>query len=101
MAVTPAAVRTAAVRTATAGALPHWLLKPIGFNVNQCGFVQRSSTAYRHGVPHQRIDLTSHCPTSQAPSAGTCKEKDESSRVPTAGGPVDNGRTPYYTKIPT
>ncbi|KAJ1123737.1 hypothetical protein NDU88_002088 [Pleurodeles waltl] len=65
MAVTPAAVRTAAVRTATAGALRHWLLKPIGFNVNQCGFAPRSSTAYRHGVPRQRIDLTSHCPTSQ------------------------------------
>ncbi|KAJ1116640.1 hypothetical protein NDU88_004846 [Pleurodeles waltl] len=65
MAVTPAAVRTAAVRTATAGALRHWLLKPIGFYVNQCGFAPRSSTAYRHGVPRQRIDLTSHCHTSQ------------------------------------
>ncbi|KAJ1202673.1 hypothetical protein NDU88_006470 [Pleurodeles waltl] len=65
MGVTPASVRTAAVRTATAGALSHWLLKPIGFNVNQCGFAPRSSTAYRHGVPRQRIDLTSHCPTSQ------------------------------------
>ncbi|KAJ1136558.1 hypothetical protein NDU88_002973 [Pleurodeles waltl] len=65
MAVTPAAVRTAAVRTATAGALRHWLLKPIGFNVNQCGFAPRSSTADRHGVPRQRIDLTSHCHTSQ------------------------------------
>ncbi|KAJ1178720.1 hypothetical protein NDU88_003962 [Pleurodeles waltl] len=65
MAVTPAAVHTAAVRTATAGAHRHWLLKPIGFNVNQCGFAPRSSTAYRHGVPRQRIDLTSHCPTSQ------------------------------------
>ncbi|KAJ1198285.1 hypothetical protein NDU88_002127 [Pleurodeles waltl] len=71
MAVTPAAVRTAAVRTATAGALRHWLLKPIGFNVNQCGFAPRSSTAYRHGVPRQRIDLTSHCPTSQL-SVRTC-----------------------------
>ncbi|KAJ1207296.1 hypothetical protein NDU88_002687 [Pleurodeles waltl] len=70
MAVTPAAVRTAAVRTAavrtaTAGALRHWLLKPIGFNVNQCGFAPRSSTADRRGVPRQRIDLTSHCHTSQ------------------------------------
>ncbi|KAJ1198616.1 hypothetical protein NDU88_002455 [Pleurodeles waltl] len=65
MAVTPTAVRTAAVRTATAGAPRHWLLKPTGFNVNQCGFAQRSSTAYRHGVPRQRIDLTSHCHTSQ------------------------------------
>ncbi|KAJ1080374.1 hypothetical protein NDU88_001210 [Pleurodeles waltl] len=65
MAVTSAAVRTAAVRTATAGALRYWLLKPIGFNVNQCGFAPRSSTAYRHGVPRQRSDLTSHCPTSQ------------------------------------
>ncbi|KAJ1165261.1 hypothetical protein NDU88_005689 [Pleurodeles waltl] len=41
MAVTSAAVRTAAVRTATAGAPRHWLLKPIGFNVNQYVFVQR------------------------------------------------------------
>ncbi|KAJ1109667.1 hypothetical protein NDU88_007027 [Pleurodeles waltl] len=101
MAVTPAAVRTTAVRTATAGAHRHWLMKPIGFNVNQCGFAPRSSTAYRHGVPRQRIDLTSHCHTSQAPSTGTFEEKDESSRVPTAGGPVDNGRTTYYTSIPT
>ncbi|KAJ1193973.1 hypothetical protein NDU88_003268 [Pleurodeles waltl] len=38
MAVTPAAVRTAAVCTATAGAHRHWLLRPIGFNVNQCCF---------------------------------------------------------------
>ncbi|KAJ1200334.1 hypothetical protein NDU88_004158 [Pleurodeles waltl] len=60
MAVTPAAVRTA-----TAGALRHWLLKPIGFNVNQCGFAPRSSTADCRGVPRQRIDLTSHCHTSQ------------------------------------
>ncbi|KAJ1143707.1 hypothetical protein NDU88_010012 [Pleurodeles waltl] len=67
MAVTPAAVRTAAGRTATAGAHRHWLLKPIGFNVNQCGFAPRSSTAYRHGVPRQRVDLTSHCRTSQVP----------------------------------
>ncbi|KAJ1141017.1 hypothetical protein NDU88_007354 [Pleurodeles waltl] len=66
MAVTPAAVRTAAVRTATAGALRHGLLKPIGFYVNQCGFAPRSSTAYRHGMPRQRIDLTSHCHTSQS-----------------------------------
>ncbi|KAJ1201765.1 hypothetical protein NDU88_005571 [Pleurodeles waltl] len=65
MAVTPAAVRTAAVCTATASAHRHWLVKPIGFNVNQCGFALRSSTAYRHGVPRQRIDITSHCRTSQ------------------------------------
>ncbi|KAJ1215667.1 hypothetical protein NDU88_003275 [Pleurodeles waltl] len=45
MAVTPAAVRTA-----TTGAHRHWLLKPIGFNVNQCGFAPRSSTAYHHGT---------------------------------------------------
>ncbi|KAJ1191010.1 hypothetical protein NDU88_000327 [Pleurodeles waltl] len=38
MAVTLAAVRTAAVRTATAGAHRHWLLRPIGFYVNQCCF---------------------------------------------------------------
>ncbi|KAJ1189009.1 hypothetical protein NDU88_005762 [Pleurodeles waltl] len=65
MAVTPAAVRTGAVHTATAGAHRHWLLRPIGCNVNQCAFALRSSTAYRHGVPRQRVDLTSHCHTSQ------------------------------------
>ncbi|KAJ1191270.1 hypothetical protein NDU88_000586 [Pleurodeles waltl] len=97
MVATPAVVRTAAVCTATAGAHRHWLMQPIGCNVNQCGFAPRSSTAYRHGVPRQRIDLTSHCHTSQAPSAGTCEEKDKSSRVLTAGGPVDNGRTTCYT----
>ncbi|KAJ1097380.1 hypothetical protein NDU88_002500 [Pleurodeles waltl] len=101
MAVTTAAVRTAAVRTATAGALRHWLLKPIWFNVNQCGFALRSSTAYHHGVQRQRIDLTSHCHTSQAPSAGTCEEMEECSSVQTAGGPVDNGRKTCHTDIQT
>ncbi|KAJ1107848.1 hypothetical protein NDU88_005237 [Pleurodeles waltl] len=99
MAVTSVAVSTAAVRTATAGALRHWLLKPIGFNVNQCGFALRSSTAYRHGVPRQRIDLTSHCRTSQALSTGTCEEMEECSRVQTAGGPDDNGRKTCHTDI--
>ncbi|KAJ1096923.1 hypothetical protein NDU88_002053 [Pleurodeles waltl] len=99
MAVTPAAVRTAAVHTATAGAHRHWLLKLIGFNENQCGFAPRSSTAYRHGVPRQRIDLTSHWHTSQAPSAGQCEEMEESSRVQTAGGPVDNGVTTCHSDI--
>ncbi|KAJ1155744.1 hypothetical protein NDU88_008473 [Pleurodeles waltl] len=64
-AVRAAAVRTAAVRTATAGAHRHWLLKPIGFNVVQCGFAPRTATAYRHGVPRLRNYLTSHCHTSQ------------------------------------
>ncbi|KAJ1088826.1 hypothetical protein NDU88_001981 [Pleurodeles waltl] len=99
MAVTPAAVRTAAVRTATASAHRHWLVKPIGFYVNQCGIALRSSTAYRHSVPRQRIDLTSHCHTSQAPSAGQCEEMEESSRVQTAGRPVDNGGTTCHTDI--
>ncbi|KAJ1165160.1 hypothetical protein NDU88_005589 [Pleurodeles waltl] len=99
MAVTPVAVYTAAVRTATAGAHRHRLLKPIGFNVNQCGVAPRSSTAYRHGVPRQRIDLTSHCRTSQAPSAGTSEEMEESSPVQTAGGPVDNGRKTCHIDI--
>ncbi|KAJ1200760.1 hypothetical protein NDU88_004581 [Pleurodeles waltl] len=63
MVVTPAAVHTAAVRTASAHR--HWLPKPIGFYFNQCGLAPRSSTAYRRGVPRQRIDLTSHCRTSQ------------------------------------
>ncbi|KAJ1098219.1 hypothetical protein NDU88_003335 [Pleurodeles waltl] len=99
MAVTPAAVRTAAVRTTTAGAHRHWLLRPTGFNVNQCCFATRSSTAYHHGVPRQRIYLTSHCRTSQAPSAGTCEEMEESSGVQTAGGPVDNGGKTCHTDI--
>ncbi|KAJ1150681.1 hypothetical protein NDU88_003471 [Pleurodeles waltl] len=93
------AVTSAAVRTATAGALRHWLLKRIGFNVNQCGLAPWSSTAYRHGVPCQRNDLTSHCRTSQAPSAGTCEEMDECSRLQTAGGPVDNGVTTCHSDI--
>ncbi|KAJ1185291.1 hypothetical protein NDU88_002085 [Pleurodeles waltl] len=73
MAVTPAAARTAAVRSATAGAASHWLVKPIGFDVNQCGFAPRSSTAYRHGVSRQRIDLRSHCHTSQEGDLATVK----------------------------
>ncbi|KAJ1117144.1 hypothetical protein NDU88_005344 [Pleurodeles waltl] len=61
----PAAVRTAAVRTVTAGAHRHWLLKPIGFNVNQCGFAPRSSTAYRHAsalTSHPTVALHRHRP---------------------------------------
>ncbi|KAJ1134696.1 hypothetical protein NDU88_001143 [Pleurodeles waltl] len=100
MVVTPVAVRAASVRTASAGALRHWLVKPIGFNVNQCGFAPRSSTADRRGVPRQRLYLTSHCHTSQAPSAGSCEEMEECSRVQTAGGPVDNGRTTCHINIP-
>ncbi|KAJ1129373.1 hypothetical protein NDU88_007744 [Pleurodeles waltl] len=91
MAVTSAAVKSAAVRIITAGALRHWLLGPIGSNVNQCSIAQRSTTAYRDGVQRQCSYLTSHCPTLEAPSAGTCEEMAESSGVPTAGGPVDNG----------
>ncbi|KAJ1079881.1 hypothetical protein NDU88_000113 [Pleurodeles waltl] len=36
-----------------------------------------------------------------APSAGLGEETDESSRVPTAGGPGDNGRTPHYPDLPS
>ncbi|KAJ1139059.1 hypothetical protein NDU88_005436 [Pleurodeles waltl] len=85
------AVTSAAVRTITAGVHRHWLLGPIGSNVNQCSIAPRSSTAYSDGVQRQRSYLTSHCPTLQAPSAGTCEEMAESSGGPTAGGPVDNG----------
>ncbi|KAJ1100223.1 hypothetical protein NDU88_005310 [Pleurodeles waltl] len=84
-------VTSAAVRTVSSGVHRHWLLGPIGSNVNQCSIVQRSSTAYRNGVQRQRSYLTSHCPTLEAPSAGTGEEMAASSAVETAGGPVDNG----------
>ncbi|KAJ1124745.1 hypothetical protein NDU88_003194 [Pleurodeles waltl] len=58
---------SAAVRIITAGALPHWLLGPIGSNVNQCSIALRSSTAYRDGVQPQRSYLTSHCPNLEVP----------------------------------
>ncbi|KAJ1115219.1 hypothetical protein NDU88_003445 [Pleurodeles waltl] len=97
MAVTPAAVRTAAVCTATAGAHRHWLLRPIGFYVNQCCFAPRSSTAYRHGVPRQRIDLTSHCHTSQedGPDGGVVAavEPVESEEEEDDGDDTDNRDT--------
>ncbi|KAJ1207454.1 hypothetical protein NDU88_002845 [Pleurodeles waltl] len=63
MAVTSAAVTSAAVRIITVGALRHWLLGPIGSNVTQCSIAPQSSTAYRDGVQRQRSYLTSHCPT--------------------------------------
>ncbi|KAJ1149428.1 hypothetical protein NDU88_002238 [Pleurodeles waltl] len=85
------AVTSAAVRTVTAGVHRHWLLGPTGSNVNQCSIAPQSSTACRDGVQHQRSYLTSHCPTLQAPSAGTCEEMAASSGVPTVGGPVVNG----------
>ncbi|KAJ1107180.1 hypothetical protein NDU88_004573 [Pleurodeles waltl] len=84
-------VTSTAVRTVTTGVHRHWLLGPIGSNVNQCRIAPRSSTAYRDGVQRQRSYLTSRCPTLQAPSAGTCEEMVASSGVQTAGGPVDNG----------
>ncbi|KAJ1153509.1 hypothetical protein NDU88_006268 [Pleurodeles waltl] len=89
------AVTSAAVCTVTAGVHRHWLLGPIGSNVNQCSTARRSSTAYRDGVQRQRSYLTSNCPTLQAPSAGTCEEMAASSGVPTVGGPVDNGGKTY------
>ncbi|KAJ1129151.1 hypothetical protein NDU88_007522 [Pleurodeles waltl] len=45
---------SAAVHIITAGALPHWLVGPIGSNVNQCSIAPRSTTAYRDGVQRQR-----------------------------------------------
>ncbi|KAJ1130887.1 hypothetical protein NDU88_009231 [Pleurodeles waltl] len=54
MAVTSAAVTSAAVCIITGGALVHWLLGPTGSNVNQCSIAPRSTTAYRDGVQHQR-----------------------------------------------
>ncbi|KAJ1216625.1 hypothetical protein NDU88_004226 [Pleurodeles waltl] len=44
------AVTSAAVRTVKAGVHRHWLLVPIGSNVNQCSIAPRSSTTYRDGV---------------------------------------------------
>ncbi|KAJ1116559.1 hypothetical protein NDU88_004769 [Pleurodeles waltl] len=58
MAVTSAAVTSAAVRIINAGALVHWLLGPIGSKVNQCCIAPRSTTAYRDGVQRQRSYLT-------------------------------------------
>ncbi|KAJ1152011.1 hypothetical protein NDU88_004790 [Pleurodeles waltl] len=67
MAVTSAAVTSAAVRTITAGVHRHWLLGPIGSNVNQCSIAPRSLTAYRDAVQRQCSYLTSHCPTLEVP----------------------------------
>ncbi|KAJ1091094.1 hypothetical protein NDU88_004221 [Pleurodeles waltl] len=57
------AVTSTEVRTVTSGVHRHWLLGPIGSNVNQCSIALRSLTAYCDGVQHQRSYLTSHCPT--------------------------------------
>ncbi|KAJ1110117.1 hypothetical protein NDU88_007472 [Pleurodeles waltl] len=84
-------VTSAAVRTVTAGVHRHRLLVPIGSNVNQCSIAPRSLTAYRDGVQRQRNYLTSHCPSLEDPSSGTCEEMAASSGVLTVGGPVDNG----------
>ncbi|KAJ1084190.1 hypothetical protein NDU88_004342 [Pleurodeles waltl] len=99
MAVTSAEVTSAAVSTVTTGVHRHWLLGPIGSNVNQYSIAPRSSTAYRNGVQRQRSYLTSHCPTLQAPSAGTCEEMVASSGVPTIGGPVDNGGATFDSHL--
>ncbi|KAJ1107212.1 hypothetical protein NDU88_004605 [Pleurodeles waltl] len=56
MAVTSAAVTSATVRTITGGVHRHWLLGPIGSNVNQCSIAPRSSTAYCDGVPFLQED---------------------------------------------
>ncbi|KAJ1211613.1 hypothetical protein NDU88_006971 [Pleurodeles waltl] len=57
-------VTSAAGRIITAGAPVHWLLGPIGSNVNQCSIALRSTTAYRDGVQRQRcyptIPLSQH-----------------------------------------
>ncbi|KAJ1138760.1 hypothetical protein NDU88_005141 [Pleurodeles waltl] len=57
------AVTSVAVRIITTGALHHWLLGPIGSNVNQCSIATRSTTAYCNGVQRQCRYLTSHCPS--------------------------------------
>ncbi|KAJ1216208.1 hypothetical protein NDU88_003814 [Pleurodeles waltl] len=58
MAVTSAAVTSAAVRIITGSALVHWLLGPIGSNVNQCSIAPWSTTAYSDNVQRQRSYLT-------------------------------------------
>ncbi|KAJ1125120.1 hypothetical protein NDU88_003557 [Pleurodeles waltl] len=60
------AVTSAAVRTVTAGVHRHWLLGPIGSNVNQCRTEPRSSTAYHYGVQRQRSYLICPCSTLQS-----------------------------------
>ncbi|KAJ1124660.1 hypothetical protein NDU88_003109 [Pleurodeles waltl] len=54
------AVTSAAVRIITAGAPVHWLLGPIGSNVDQCSIAPRATTAYRDGVQRQRSYPTIH-----------------------------------------
>ncbi|KAJ1154978.1 hypothetical protein NDU88_007717 [Pleurodeles waltl] len=59
------AVTSLAVRIITASAPVHWLLGPIGSNVNKCSIAPRSTTAYRDGVQRQRsyptIPMSQHC----------------------------------------
>ncbi|KAJ1156914.1 hypothetical protein NDU88_009631 [Pleurodeles waltl] len=59
------AVTSAAVHAVTASVHHHWLLEPIGPNVNQCRIALRSSIAHRDGVQRQRSYLISPCPTLQ------------------------------------
>ncbi|KAJ1123689.1 hypothetical protein NDU88_002157 [Pleurodeles waltl] len=90
-----AAVTSAVVRIITAGAPVHWLLGPIGSNVNQYSIAPRSTTGYHDGVQRQSsyptIPLSQFRGQAAVPSAGTFEKMAESSGVPTAGGPVDNG----------
>ncbi|KAJ1122253.1 hypothetical protein NDU88_000751 [Pleurodeles waltl] len=67
------AVTSAAVRTVTTGEHRHWLLGPIGSNVNQSKIVPLSSTAYCDGVERQRSYLISPCPTLQVVDLPTVK----------------------------
>ncbi|KAJ1120017.1 hypothetical protein NDU88_008200 [Pleurodeles waltl] len=97
MVVTSAAVTSAAGRIITASAPVHWLLGPIGSNVNQCSIAPRCTTAYRDGVQRQRSYPT--IPLSQF-RVGTYWKMAESAGVPTAGGPVDNGRETFDRDLP-
>ncbi|KAJ1114967.1 hypothetical protein NDU88_003196 [Pleurodeles waltl] len=63
------AVTFAAVRTVTAGVHRHWLLEPIGPNVNQCEFAWRLSTTDRYGAKRQRNYLISTCLSSETSTA--------------------------------
>ncbi|KAJ1215352.1 hypothetical protein NDU88_002961 [Pleurodeles waltl] len=89
------AVTSAAGRIITAGAPVHWLLGPIGSNVNQCSIAPRSMTAYRDGVQRQRSYPTIPLSHFRGTVSWDIGKMAESAGVPTAGGPVDNGRETF------
>ncbi|KAJ1134397.1 hypothetical protein NDU88_000849 [Pleurodeles waltl] len=92
MAVMSAEVTSVAVRIITGGALLHWLLGPILTNAAlRRGLRPPTATVCNASA----VTSQSHCPSLEAPSAGTIEKMAESSGVPTAGGPVDNGEATF------